>query len=125
VIFRAVNGAMAALFGFAAVLQYNDPDPVRWMIVYSAAMVVTAAAAVRGTVPPIAPLIVAVVALVWGLVWSTDVPGLAAYERMFDSWEMKNAAVEEARETGGLMIVSGWMLLLAVQGWRSRRAGRR
>jgi hypothetical protein len=122
--FRVINWAMAALFLFAALLQYNDPDPVRWMVIYSAAMVITAYAAVRGSVPMFAPLLVAAVALIWGVEWSMDVPGLGTYTHMFDAWEMKNAAVEEARETGGLLIVTGWMLMLAVHGWRRTRQRR-
>jgi hypothetical protein len=125
VIFRVVNGVMALLYGAAALLQYNDPDPVRWMLIYAAAMIVAALVAVRGAIAPTAPLLVAVVALVWGLVWSTDVRDPASYARMFESWQMKNVAVEEARETSGLLLVGGWMLVLAVQGWRHRRASRR
>jgi hypothetical protein len=115
---------MAALFLFAALLQYNDPDPARWMAIYAAAMFVSGYAAWRGSVPSWAPLAVALIALIWGLDWSTDVPGLETYTHMFDSWEMKNAAVEEARETGGLLIVTGWMLTLTVDGWRRLRARR-
>ena len=116
---------MAALFLFAALLQYNDPDPVRWMAIYAAAMLVSGYAATRGSVPWTAPVVVALIALIWGLDWSTDVPGLAPYTHMFDSWEMKNVAVEEARETGGLLIVTGWMVILAIHGWQRRRAARR
>jgi hypothetical protein len=124
--FRVLNWGMAGLFAVAALLQYNDPDPLRWMAIYTAASIVTAYAAWHRTVPMAAPIVVAAVALIWGIEWSTDVPGLATYAHMFDAWEMKNVAVEEARETGGLMIVTGWMLVLAIHGWRrAAGAGRR
>jgi hypothetical protein len=38
---------------------------------------------------------------------------------MFDAWEMKSLAVEEAREASGLVIVAAWMAVLLI------RAGRR
>ena len=44
-------GAMAAMFAAAALLQYNDPDPVRWVLVYGAAAVLSGVAAWRGAVP--------------------------------------------------------------------------
>ncbi|MQA31248.1 MAG: hypothetical protein GEU82_15675 [Luteitalea sp.] len=120
--FRVFNWAMAALFGLAAVLQLNDPDPARWMAIYGAAMLVAAYAGRRGGVPAWAPLLVAAVALLWGLVWSTDVADPGIYTRMFEQWEMRNMAVEEARETSGLLIVGGWMAVLALHGRRRRRA---
>jgi Transmembrane family 220, helix len=118
-IFRAVNWVMAALFGVAMVVQYNDPDPMRWIAIYGAAMVVAGYAGRRGAVPAVAPLVVGGVALIWGLTWSTDVRAVAPYEHMFDHWQMKNTTVEEARETSGLLIVAGWMAVLALQRrWR-------
>jgi hypothetical protein len=122
--FRAVNWAMAALFGLAAALQYNDPDPLRWVGIYAAAMLVAIYAATRGVVPPIAPLVVAGVALIWGLIWSTGIANPGTYARMFDRWEMRNVGVEEARETSGLLIVTAWMAVLALHGWSQRRAMR-
>ena len=38
------------------------------------------------------------------------------------SGEMSDPVVEEARETGGLLIVAGWMAVLVLHGWRRRRA---
>src|SRR5688500_1128503 len=95
--FRIVNGVMAALFAFGAVVQYNDPDPLPWMLVYTAALSVCLGAAVRGKVPVWAALGVGVIALVWGLVWSRSAP-LSTYFHMFDYWEMKSVPAEEARE---------------------------
>ena len=41
------------------------------------------------------------------------------YEHMFDAWEMKNTAIEEAREASGLLIVAFWMAVIAVWSRRS------
>ena len=36
-VFAIANGIMAAMFLLSAVLQYNDPDPLRWIALYAAA----------------------------------------------------------------------------------------
>jgi hypothetical protein len=120
-VFRASNWVAAALFGFAALLQYNDPDPGRWLAIYGAAAAVTAVAALRGAVPLVAPLVVGAIALVWGISVAAGGPGLDLYGSMFDAWEMQSAAIEEAREASGLFIVTLWMAFLAVHAWTVSR----
>jgi hypothetical protein len=119
--FRAMNWGMVALFALSTVVQYNDPDPVRWMAIYGAALLLSLYADRRGAVPAAAPIVVGAIAFVWGLYWSTDVPGAATYAHMFDHWEMQNIPIEEARETSGLFIVAAWMAVLAAHGWRRTR----
>lgn len=114
---------MAALFAFAAVVQVNDPDPVRWVAIYGAAGALSVRSALRaGTAgppfPPALPAVVATVALLWAASILLRGPARDAYGHMFDMWEMKDAAVEEAREATGLVIVAAWMAVLA---WRERR----
>jgi len=120
-IFRTANGVMAALFAFAAAVQYNDPDPWRWVIVYSGAGLVALLVAVRGVIPLTAAVIVGVVALLWGLSIALRIPSLDVYGYMFDAWEMKSEPIEEARETTGLLIVAGWMALVVARAWVARR----
>ena len=116
-IFRAANAAVALLFLFAVVVQYNDPDPSRWMAIYGAAAAASGLAA-WGTTPRRACLVIAGVAIVWSIGIIGGGAGRADYLRMFDAWEMTSARVEEAREAAGLLIVAGWMILL---GARARR----
>jgi hypothetical protein len=51
---------MAALFSLSAVVQLNDPDPLRWILVYAAAASLSACPQSRGTrrafPPPSLPL---------------------------------------------------------------------
>lgn len=115
--FRALAGVIAALLAFAAALNVNDPDPVRWVAIYGVACVVSVVVAVMGTVPAVVAVVVGGVALAWALVWAMRGPNLEAYAHMFDEWEMKSAAVEEARETCGLLIVAGWMATLVIHAW--------
>ncbi len=118
--FRAANGFMCALFLLAVVVQWNDPDPVRWMAIYGAAFAVCLAVALRARVPAAAPVLIAVVGLAWAL--ATIGGGQAAgYSHMFDAWEMKSANVEEAREATGLLIVAAWMIAIVVAQRRGSR----
>ena len=74
-LFRTFNGAMAALFAFALAVQYNDTDPVRWMITYGAACAVSTIVAVRGTAP-LAAAAVGAVTLAWGVTLALGVGSL-------------------------------------------------
>jgi hypothetical protein len=114
--YRIANWVMAALFLFAVAVQYNDPDPVRWMVIYAAACVMCVLAATRGTVPRWAVIVILVLALGWALDIMAGVRTLNVYAHMFDAWEMKSAPIEEAREASGLFIVAVWMSVLIV--WR-------
>ena len=119
--FRIVNVVMAALFALAVAVQYNDPDPLRWMAIYGVACAVSIAAAVHGQAPLGLTAAAALVALTWSVYWAaTSTAGVAMYEHMFDSWEMKNLPVEEAREASGLLIVTVWMVVLSVHAWKRR-----
>jgi hypothetical protein len=109
---RAANGAMAALFVFAAAVQLNDPDPLRWMAVYLAAAA-ACVLALLGRLPRFAPVAVGLAALAWAMLVSPHVLGRVGIGEMFGAWEMKDARVEEGREMYGLAIVAAWMAVLA------------
>jgi hypothetical protein len=118
--FRAFNVGMALLFLFAAVVQYNDPDPLRWTAIYGAACLASITAAGGKPFHPGVVAGIAAVALVWSGAIMFQGQGGAAYRHMFDTWEMSATSVEEAREAVGLQIVAAWMTALAV--WRPRKA---
>jgi hypothetical protein len=109
---------MAVLFGLAVLVQFNDPDPLRWMLMYGAACGVAVRAAFRGTAPLAVSLAVGVVAFSWAAVVMRDGPALDVYTRMFGSWEMKSLPIEEAREASGLLIVGIWTAVVASRSWR-------
>jgi hypothetical protein len=110
---------MVLLFAFAAALQYNDPDPIPWVAIYLVASMLSWATALGRRIPRGVPVAVAIVALGWAAVIAFGGPAASEYGHMFDAWEMKSAAVEEAREASGLLIVAAWMAVLFI------RAGRR
>ncbi len=121
--FRALSAVMAILFGLGAVVQWNDPDPLRWMAIYAVACVLTAMTARSQPPHAAAVLTVAVIALIWGASIMIDVRADALYLHMFDEWEMKSVAVEEAREATGLLIVAAWLLVMADVTRRSLHRG--
>ena len=117
--FRVVNALMAALFVFAATVQYNDPDPLRWIAIYLAAAL-ACALAVAGRLRWPVPALVALAALAWAATLAPGVLGRVGPGEMFGAWEMRDAAVEEARESYGLLLVAAWMGVLAVVAFRRR-----
>ena len=111
-LFKILNAAMAALFLFAAALQYNDDDILRWMAIYLAAAACCLAAQF-GKLKWWIPVVVTVVSVGWSLIYvSRGAAGMPMGE-MFAEWEMKNEQIVEEREMFGLLIVAAWMILLA------------
>jgi len=111
--------SMALLFAFAAGLQFNDPDPIQWIAIYTAACVVSLVMLFRRRVPPAMVIGVLAIAIAWAALIAFSGPGASEYGHMFDAWEMKSPSVEEAREASGLIIVAAWMIVLMI---RARRA---
>lgn len=99
-----------AFFCLASIVQWNDPDSVRWAALYAAAAVVTALVAWRG-LGPTAPTVLAVVALIWGVALLPTAIG-ASFPEMFRTWKMMSPEMEMGREELGLLIVAAWMLVL-------------
>jgi hypothetical protein len=109
---------MAALFAFAVAVQYNDPDPIRWMAVYGLAML-ACVLVLAGRFPRLLPALVGLGALVWAGTLAPGVIGRVSVGELFQSYGMLSTAVEEGREMGGLLIVAAWMGVLTLA-----RAGR-
>lgn len=121
-VFRLLSGVMAALFALGAAVQYNDPDPWRWIAIYAAAAVVSGVAGAEGRLSAAWPAVVGGIAAVWGVTVVVGVEGFAVYGSMFDAWEMAAVPVEEAREATGLVVIACWMAALVGRalGWGKR-----
>lgn len=117
--FVAANTAMLLAFLGSAVVQWNDPDSVRWMLMYGSAAAVCALD-LFGVLSWRLAAAVGVVAVVWGAIWAPGVITNAPIGRLFTTIQMMSPEIEEARELLGLLIVAGWMTVLAAV--RSRRA---
>jgi hypothetical protein len=120
--FRWLAYLMAAVFASFAALQYNDPDPVRWMAMYGAAVVISAALPSRRAAAAgiIAGIVVGLAAAAWAAVLVYSVWRVIGLSDLWLKMSEKGGAVEEGREAGGLAIEAAW--LLAASAFRRRRA---
>ena len=109
-VWRVTAILMTGLLILSAVVQWNDPDPLRWILCYSATAIITLCSLIR-PLPPLIPLIWGMVVLLSNLFVGMD---LLMSEEQFDwnsFWNviaMKNEAVELGRELGGLLLVTCW-----------------
>jgi Transmembrane family 220, helix len=73
--FRIVDALMALILLAAVAVQYNDPDPIRWMAIYGAACLLSVITVVQRHVHPAVRLLVSAVALVWSAAIMLGGPG--------------------------------------------------
>jgi transmembrane protein TMEM220 len=118
---RIANGFMLALFLFSVVVQYNDPDPARWMAIYGAAALVCVAAFTR-RLKWLLPALVGLAAAAWAIWWLPLWWGKTSVSDTFGHMEMVDIPAEEARETLGLFIVVFWMAVVTLRAIRLRRS---
>ena len=117
--FPWVSYLMAALFVVCVALQYNDPDPVRWMVIYGAGAIVSA---LMPTKKPFAGLgvLIGLVCAAWSLYLVHATWGLISVSDLTSKMSEKGGAVEAGREAGGLAIEAVW--LVGASAFRGRRA---
>lgn len=102
---KILNAFLAVLFFLCAGLQYNDPDPLTWMLVYSIVATLCALAAFDGyfkwiTIGVMVALAIWMFALLPGLIgWIGDgMPSIVG------SMKAETPYIEETREFGGLLM---------------------
>ena len=102
-IFGWVFGVLCVV---SAVLQYNDPDPLLWIVVYGLMALVSFAFAM-GRLPFFVPLILGILGLIGFVFFFPE-----KFEGFqIGSGDIKN--IEEGREAFGLLILSLVMFLYA------------
>ncbi len=117
--FKLPCWVMAALFAVCVVLQYNDPDPIRWMLIYGTAMGISILLPFDRRVAT-AGLAVGAIALVWAVILISGIWGKVALSDIVEKMSEKGGAVEEEREAGGMLIEGVWLALASLV--RRRRA---
>jgi hypothetical protein len=120
IVLRILHGLMAGLFIFAAALQYNDEDIVRWMVIYLAAAVPSVFAAAGRPLPRFAA-ITGGVAVAWMILYLAHGAGYVSLPALFSEWEMKDETVKAGREMYGLLIVAAWMAVCWATGRPARK----
>jgi hypothetical protein len=121
-----VNGLLALGFAAAAVVQWNDPDPARWMAVYGGAAL-SCVLHGRARWAWMAAGALGAIALVWAAAVFLGIGGpVAPGDVVRPMMRMTGGAAEEAREAIGLALVGSWMVALVLFERRARsRRGER
>jgi hypothetical protein len=111
---KTVNIFLSILFLFATAVQYNDPDPVQWMLIYGSSAIICGLY-VWKPISSIAPAITGVISFIWMillLVILQDAPDPIIWADVFGEAAMKTESIELTREILGLLIVGVWMTVL-------------
>lgn len=110
---RWLHLVFALLFALSAVLQYNDPDPLPWILVWGGAALV-AAAEFRSAGRPVFQQALVIICAIW---MATLAPAMAAFvtlgqpSLLFASMSAGQPLIEESREFLGLAIILVYALL--------------
>lgn len=116
-IMRIVNAVMFLVFVFAIAVQYNDPDPIRWMFFYAVAAAFTLAAAFHRYTGVVW---LAALGFVAGTIYWLPGVDLSSPRSLVTDVRMNSLAVEETREALGLLICAAWMSVLGIVWFRTR-----
>lgn len=105
-LFKILGYVFAGLFTVGAVLQYNDPDSLHWIIVYGLAAIMSMLF-VFNKIGYIIPLVLGILAFI-GFVY--------LYPADFQGFDLNDGdikTVELGREAFGLLIISVVLLLFS------------
>jgi hypothetical protein len=116
-VLNVANLVMLVAFVFGVIVQFNDPDPARWMAIYAAAALACGLFA-AGRKQWIVPALVLVIAAIWAATLAPAALGKVGFGELFEAFEMKDERVEMGREFGGLAIIAAWMLGLTLSSFR-------
>lgn len=105
-LFKILGYLFALLFAAGAVVQYNDPDSLLWIVIYSIAAVVCLGFALN-KISATLPLVIGVVSLIGCIyLYPSDFKG-------FDLDDGDIGTVELGREAFGLLIIALVMLFFS------------
>ncbi len=110
---KAVSALLTLVFARSVVVQFNDPDPLVWIAVYSLATAISVAA-FFDRLPAAAAKGAAAVFAAGLLFRITALPHISA--EVFSLTGMGSVEVEQVREAWGLLICLAWSLLLVARG---------
>jgi hypothetical protein len=99
------------LFLYATAVQYNDPDPLRWMAAYGIGAALSGLAAVRGSVPVRLAFGWAAACVVFAVLDAALGVGQTDPMGGFPHWGALRGEI--TREVLGLLLMAGWTAVLA------------
>lgn len=103
---RLLHASFAALFLLSVAVQYNDPDPLPWALLYGASCVLALGGAL-GRPSTGGAVALLLLAGVWALSLSPSLGAFISRDLSTMAFQMKAGDLieEEARECGGLLLV--------------------
>jgi hypothetical protein len=107
--FVAICWALAFLFMMSVGLQVNDPDPVRWMLLYAAAGIAVGVLPAWRSAAAIT-IAIGLIAAAWAAYLANQVFGIVGVSDLWMKMSEKGGAVEVGREAAGLAIVAAGLL---------------
>ena len=116
---RVANVLTGILFAVGALLQVNDPDPVRWFVLYALAAVACWIAPERPSRWILAAT-VGLAALVWAGLLAPQVVPTFEWANLLRAKDPQAPVIEETREFSGLLVIAAWMTLRVATLQRSR-----
>ena len=116
---RILAATMTGLFLFAAAVQWNDPDPLRWIALYGLAALLSVGVALGRSWTRLEWGATALFAAVVLLLSPAALDGRV---ESFTSMEMKSVADERVRELGGMLICFVWSAAVVLWRRQHRRA---
>mgnify|MGYP005824538213 FL=1 len=109
--FKIFAVVFTLLFGYAIVVQFNDPDALKWILIYLAAVVASILFLLKKLKPVIYFLLTIFYVVLFVVYWPET------YEGVQLDHGMKTVNIEEGRESLGSLIAAVVML---VYGLRTR-----
>ena len=107
-----LNALFLVAYLLSAVVQYNDPDGLLWIVIYLAAALMCIGA-LRRKLPKWYPWTLLVISLVWIGWLLPNILGKVSPGELVESISMRTREIEEAREIGGLVLVAIWAGVLS------------
>ena len=110
ILFKSLGFLFTLLFALGAIVQYNDPDSLLWIIIYGIAALISLLFAL-GKISFIVSSVAGFIAFI----------GFSlSYPEKFEGFEIgagniKN--IEEGREAFGLLIIAAVVWMYAIRGW--------
>ena len=116
---KILNLIFLAAFALSVLVQFNDPDPVAWIIIYCAAALLCVLQHLD-KVPALFPATLIVIAITWIVLLLPSIINGVPWADIFDSLNMKSKSVEEAREIGGLALIVFWSAVTLAIGLKEK-----
>lgn len=117
---RIAHGTMAALFALSVVLQFNDPSPWAWSVLYALA---AGAALLAATNRFLCARILGIILLAVGVIAEIPYLRAKAWETPFadltKEWHMTSNAIVDGREFYALLWIVVWMIVVIVTSHRA------